>query len=46
MSRRIEVSVNQEKGLNCNVDFYSASTYHARNSRGSLHFDSRSRCAG
>jgi len=28
MSRRIEQVVNQEKGLNCNVDFYSASTYH------------------
>lgn len=27
MSRRVEQIVNQEKGLNCNVDFYSASTY-------------------
>ncbi|HET7452297.1 MAG TPA: citrate/2-methylcitrate synthase, partial [Thermoanaerobaculia bacterium] len=27
MSRRIEQIVNAEKGLNCNVDFYSASTY-------------------
>jgi citrate synthase len=27
MSRRIEQVVNAEKGLNCNVDFYSASTY-------------------
>jgi citrate synthase len=27
MSRRIEQIVNQEKRLNCNVDFYSASTY-------------------
>ena len=28
MSRQIELLVNAEKGLNCNVDFYSASTYH------------------
>ncbi|MGH9441486.1 MAG: citrate/2-methylcitrate synthase [Thermoanaerobaculia bacterium] len=28
MSRRIETIVNQEKHLNCNVDFYSASTYY------------------
>jgi len=28
MSRRIEQIVNREKGLNCNVDFYSASTYY------------------
>jgi citrate synthase len=28
MSRRIEQLINAEKGLNCNVDFYSASTYH------------------
>jgi len=27
MSRRIEDLVRAEKGLNCNVDFYSASTY-------------------
>jgi 2-methylcitrate synthase len=27
MSRRIEKIVNEEKKLNCNVDFYSASTY-------------------
>ena len=29
MSRRIEVLVKAEKGLNPNVDFYSASTYYA-----------------
>ena len=29
MSRRIEASVAGEKGLNANVDFYSASTYYA-----------------
>ena len=28
MSRRIEKIVNEEKHLNANVDFYSASTYH------------------
>jgi citrate synthase len=28
MSRRIEMIINQEKHLNCNVDFYSASTYY------------------
>ena len=28
MSRRIEQIVNEAKGLNCNVDFYSASTYY------------------
>jgi citrate synthase len=28
MSRRIETIINQEKRLNCNVDFYSASTYY------------------
>jgi citrate synthase len=28
MSRRIEKIINDEKRLNCNVDFYSASTYH------------------
>lgn len=28
MSRRIEMLVNSEKHLNCNVDFYSASTYY------------------
>jgi len=27
MSRRIELLINREKKLNCNVDFYSASTY-------------------
>lgn len=27
MSRKIELFVNKEKGLNANVDFYSASTY-------------------
>ena len=27
MSRKIELFVNQEKKLNANVDFYSASTY-------------------
>ena len=29
MSRRIEALVKSEKGLNANVDFYSASTYHS-----------------
>ena len=29
MSRQIEVLVGREKGLNPNVDFYSASTYYA-----------------
>ncbi len=29
MSQRIEALVKAEKGLNANVDFYSASTYHA-----------------
>jgi citrate synthase len=29
MSRRIEELVRKEKGLNANVDFYSASAYHA-----------------
>jgi citrate synthase len=28
MSRQIETMVNEEKGLNANVDFYSASVYH------------------
>ena len=28
MSRRVEEVVKREKGLNANVDFYSASTYH------------------
>jgi len=28
LSRRIEEIVREEKGLNCNVDFYSASTYY------------------
>ncbi len=28
ISRRIEEFMRQEKGLNCNVDFYSASVYH------------------
>jgi citrate synthase len=28
MSRRIEQIMTREKGLNCNVDFYSASTYY------------------
>jgi citrate synthase len=28
MSARIEKIVNREKGLNANVDFYSASTYY------------------
>jgi citrate synthase len=29
MSRRVEETVKQEKGLNANVDFYSASTYYS-----------------
>src|SRR5262249_20337387 len=29
MSQRIEALVNAEKGLNPNVDFYSASTYYS-----------------
>jgi citrate synthase len=29
MSERIETLVKADKGLNPNVDFYSASTYHA-----------------
>lgn len=29
MSRQIELFINKEKGLNANVDFYSASMYHA-----------------
>jgi citrate synthase len=28
MSERIEALMKKEKGLNCNVDFYSASAYH------------------
>jgi citrate synthase len=28
MSKRIEEFIEKEKGLNANVDFYSASTYH------------------
>ena len=29
MSRRVEETVKHEKGLNANVDFYSASTYYS-----------------
>lgn len=29
MSQRVERTVNEEKGLNANVDFYSASTYYS-----------------
>ena len=29
MSRRVEETVKQEKHLNANVDFYSASTYYS-----------------
>jgi citrate synthase len=28
MSRAIELFINREKGLNANVDYYGASTYH------------------
>lgn len=48
MSRRIEQLVNREKGLNCNVDFYSASTYYMLGIPPDLYTPifALSRCAG
>ena len=48
MSRRIEAIVNQEKRLNCNVDFYSASTYYMLGIPPDLYTPifALSRCAG
>jgi citrate synthase len=48
MSRRIEVLMNQEKRLNCNVDFYSASTYYMLGIPSDLYTPifALSRCAG
>ncbi len=48
MSRRIETIINQEKRLNCNVDFYSASTYYMLGIPPDLYTPifALSRCAG
>ncbi len=48
MSRRIEDLVREEKGLNCNVDFYSASTYYMLGIPPDLYTPifALSRCAG
>jgi citrate synthase len=48
MSRRIEDLVREEKGLNCNVDFYSASTYYVLGIPPDLYTPifALSRCAG
>ncbi len=48
MSRRIETIINQEKKLNCNVDFYSASTYYMLGIPPDLYTPifALSRCAG
>ena len=48
MSRRIELLMNQEKSLNCNVDFYSASTYYMLGIPPDLYTPifALSRCAG
>ncbi|HET9796124.1 MAG TPA: citrate synthase [Thermoanaerobaculia bacterium] len=48
MSRRIEELVREEKGLNCNVDFYSASTYYMLGIPPDLYTPifALSRCAG
>jgi citrate synthase len=48
MSRRIEEIVREEKGLNCNVDFYSASTYYMLGIPPDLYTPifALSRCAG
>ena len=48
MSRRIETIINQEKHLNCNVDFYSASTYYMLGIPPDLYTPifALSRCAG
>ena len=48
MSRRIEQRMNREKGLNCNVDFYSASTYYMLGIPPDLYTPifALSRCAG
>jgi citrate synthase len=48
MSRRIEKIINEEKHLNCNVDFYSASTYYMLGIPPDLYTPifALSRCAG